>query len=210
VATSSANYQSMREVTLNRLLSIGHSNHSLEKFVSLLKQHRIEVLVDARSSPYSRFAPQFNAGFLKKALVNSRMKYLFLGKELGGRPEGSEFYDAQGYVLYWRIAESPLFLEGIRRLEIGVTKYRVALLCSEEDPSGCHRRLLIGRVLAMRGIRLDHIRGDGRIQTEEDLLSKEHDQTGGQPMLFERHGEKAWKSIQSVLQRGPQQDSSES
>lgn len=197
----------MRE---RRLFSIGHSNHPLETFLDLLRQHGIEVLVDVRSHPYSKFASHFEAGSLRKAVVDAGMKYLFLGKELGGRPVGDEFYDAEGHVLYSRVAESPLFLEGIRRLETGVSKYRVALLCSEEDPSGCHRRLLVGRVLATRGILLDHIRGDGRVQTEAQLQAEEEqNRTKGQAELFEEpHQEKAWRSIQSVLPRGPQQTSS--
>lgn len=169
-----------------RLFSIGHSNHPLEAFLDLLKQHRIEVLVDARSHPYSRFAPHFDSGPLKKAVISARIRCLFLGKELGGRLEGSEFYDAEGHVLYSRLAESPLFLEGIGRLETGVTKYHVALLCSEEDPSGCHRRLLVSRVLAARGILLDHIRGDGRVQTETEIQAEEKQRrTKGQVAFFE-------------------------
>lgn len=194
-----------------RLFSIGHSNHALETFLGLLKQHRIEVLVDARSHPYSKFAPHFDAGPLKKEVTSAGIKYLFLGKELGGRPNGDEFYDADGYVLYSRVAESLLFLEGIRRLETGVTKYRVALLCSEEDPLACHRRLLVGRVLARRGVPLDHIRGDGRIQTEAELQAEEKQcRTNGQIGFFEEPTqERAWRSIQSVLQRGRRQSSSE-
>ena len=106
-----------RSKTDARLYSIGHSNHALETFLELLRQHRIEVLVDARSHPYSKFAPHFDAHSLKQAVIGAGMKYLFMGKELGGRPDGDEFYDAEGHVLYWRVAESHLFLDGIARLE---------------------------------------------------------------------------------------------
>jgi uncharacterized protein (DUF488 family) len=99
---------------------------------------------------------------------------LFLGKELGGRPESSEFYDAEGFVLYSRIAESPLFLEGIERLITGITTYRVALMCGEENPANCHRRLLVGRVLAKRGVSVRHIRGDGTVQDEDELAQEEY------------------------------------
>ena len=200
-----------RSKTDARLYSIGHSNHALETFLKLLRQHRIEVLVDARSHPYSKFAPHFDAPSLKQAVIGAGMKYLFMGKELGGRPDGDEFYDAEGHVLYWRVAESHLFLDGIGRLETGITKYRVALMCSEENPSACHRRLLVGRVLTTHGVQLEHIRGDGSIQTEAELEAEE--QRGcaeGQIGFFdEPHQEKAWRSIQSVLQRGRRQTSSE-
>jgi uncharacterized protein (DUF488 family) len=182
------------------LFSIGHSNQPLENFVRLLTMHRIGVLVDVRSRPYSRYLPHFNARALEAAMIQAGIKYLYLGKELGGRPEESEFYDPDGYVLYSRLARSPAFLEGIRRLEQGVRQYRVAIACSEEDPSGCHRRLLIGRVLARRGIEVGHIRGDGRVQTESDLRLDRL-----QPGLFEEPQEQeegVWKSIRSVSPRG--------
>jgi len=200
-----------RSKTDARLYSIGHSNHALERFLELLRQHRIEVLVDARSLPYSKFAPHFDVHSLKQAVIGAGIKYLFMGKELGGRPDGDEFYDAEGHVLYWRVAESHLFLDGIARLENGITKYRVALMCSEENPSACHRRLLVGRVLTTHGIQLEHIRGDGSIQTEAELEAEERRGCAeGQIGFFdEPHQEKAWRSIQSVLQRGRRQTSSE-
>jgi uncharacterized protein (DUF488 family) len=156
------------------IFTIGHSNHSLETFIDLLKSHKIDVLVDARSKPFSRFLPQFNKVELEKSVKAGGIKHLFLGKELGGRPESSEFYDAEGFVLYSRIAESPLFLEGIERLITGITTYRVALMCGEENPANCHRRLLVGRVLAKRGVSVRHIRGDGTVQDEDELAQEEY------------------------------------
>ena len=200
-----------RSETSGTLLSTGHSNHTLERFIELLRQYRIEVLVDARSHPRSRFAPYFNKASLEQAAIGAGIKYLYMGKELGGRPEREEFYDADGHVLYWRVAESPSFLEGIKRLENGITNYRAALMCSEEDPSGCHRRLLVGRVLAERGVRLEHIRGDGRIQTEAELHGEEERRRlGGQIAFFDDASQdKAWRSIQSVSQTRRRQTSSE-
>lgn len=200
-----------RAIIAARLFSIGHSNHALATFLELLLQHQIEVLVDARSHPYSRYAPHFDLSAIKDAVARIGIKYIFMGKELGGRPDGKEFYDAEGHVLYGRVAESPLFLEGIGRLETGIVKFRVALMCSEENPSACHRRLLVGRVLASRGIQLEHIRGNGKVQTEGELQKEEgrlstNDQIG---FFDERSQEKAWRSIQSVLQRGRRQNSSE-
>ena len=159
------------------VFTIGHSNHSVKKFVDLLKGHRIEVLVDTRTRPYSRHAPHFNTKDLEATLSNYGIWYLFLGLELGGRPAGEEFYDMQGRVDYLRVERSQLFLDGIYRLEREILNRRVALLCSEEDPAGCHRRLLIGRVLSERGVAVRHIRGDGGVQTEGETASH-------QPALF--------------------------
>ena len=84
---------------------------------------------------------------LKLALQEAGIRYLYLGRELGGRPEGDEFYDDEGHVLYDRVAATCLFQEGLSRLERGIREYKVAMLCAEENPAACHRRLLVGRVL---------------------------------------------------------------
>lgn len=159
--------------------TVGHSNHSLDKFLSLLRASSIAVLVDVRSHPSSRFNPQFNAGVLKESLSKADIKYLFFGKELGGRPKDESFYDDDGCVNYAKLAQSPLFIEGIKRLERGVRDHRIAIMCSEEDPARCHRRLLIAPALNARGITVMHIRGDGRIEAETETVRQET-----QPALF--------------------------
>ncbi len=187
-----------------RIFTIGHSNHSMDTFLGLLKKHQIEVLIDTRSHPNSRHVPHFATDILKAAASEAGLKYLFLGKELGGRPEGSQFYDSEGRVLYWRRASSADFKEGIRSLEDELQKHRVAILCSEEDPSCCHRRLLVGYVLTRHGIILEHIRGDGRVDQEEKVQTVDK-----QKSLFGEQGKQTWRSIQSVLQRGRQPNSLE-
>lgn len=99
------------------LFTIGHSNHTEEKFLGLLREHDIDVLVDVRSQPLSRYNPQFNSNNLKRVLAAAGVRYIFMGDQLGGRPDGEEFCDSEGYVLYHRVAEVPFFLKGIERLE---------------------------------------------------------------------------------------------
>lgn len=192
-----------------RVYTIGHSSHQAEVFLNLLTQHAIQVLVDVRSQPSSRAVPHFNAPVLKKALAGTNVKYLYLGRELGGRPSDPEFYDDTGRVLYFRLADSPLYQEGIRRLENGITKYRVAIMCSEENPVNCHRRLLIGRTLQSHGHLVAHIRGDGRIQSEEALATEAAAAIDAlQPSFFEPAEASEWKSIRSVsLKRRPRNSS---
>ena len=144
--------------TVLTVLTIGHSNHPLGKLLDLLKQHQIEILVDVRSSPHSGYASQFNKEAFQHPLQAEGIRYLFLGNLIGGRPEDEEFYDDDGYVLYDRLAQSPRFQEGITRLMKAIQSCRAALLCSEEDPTNCHRRLLVGRVLREAGVRVLHIR----------------------------------------------------
>ena len=176
------------------IFTIGHSNHSAEKFVGLLKQHGIEVVADVRSQPYSRHAPHFNAKDIEAILWDNGIRRLFLGFELGGRPTAEAFYDADGRVDYARIERSRSFLDGIKQLESSIRDHKIALLCSEEDPVGCHRRLLVGHVLGERGIVVRHIRGDGSVQTEGEA-------SGDQPGLFPDTEVSVRKSIRSVLRR---------
>jgi uncharacterized protein (DUF488 family) len=183
-----------------RVLTIGHSNHTTEHFLGLLKSHDIQVVVDTRSQPHSKYSKQFDQTELKQVLTRAGIRYLYLGRELGGRPEGEEFYDESGHVLYDRVAETPQFQEGLSRLERGINEYHVAMLCAEEKPATCHRRLLVGRVLRGRGIRVEHIRGDGRIQTEEEVAA-ETSPNQNQLALFEKAEVEPWKSIPSVLRK---------
>jgi len=155
------------------IFTIGHSSQAPDDFCALLGQHQISVLVDVRSYPYSKYATQFNRETLKAALTERGVRYAYLGDELGGRPQDERFYDETGRVDYAKLAEAEFFLRGIARLEKSRAAYRLALLCSEEDPGGCHRRLLIGRVLAGRGVEVRHIRGSGDVQSEADLAAQQ-------------------------------------
>lgn len=192
------------------LFSIGHSSHSIEAFLKLLDQHGIEVIADVRSSPFSKFVPQFNQNQLQPMLEQNGRRYVFLGKELGGRPPGAQYYDDAGHALYGRMAGADFFLKGLTRLEKGMRSYRVAILCSEEDPAVCHRHLLMGRVLAERGIILRHIRGDGRIEPEPEVAARSAaDALNRQLSLFPEAEDHRWRSLRSVLPRDPRASSSE-
>lgn len=177
--------------------TVGHSNHDFDRFAELLATQGIQVVVDVRSYPYSRFAPQFNQEELQGALSAIGVRYLFLGDELGGRPGHEEHYDADGHALYGLMADEPEFEQAINRVVSGARKYRVALVCSEGDPTHCHRRLLVGKVLADRhGLQLRHILPDGSIRAETTVdLSN-----GQQPTLF-GDTEQPWRSTQSVSHR---------
>lgn len=152
----------------------------MRRFVELLREHDITIVVDVRSSPYSRYVPQYNKDALRKALEQQNIQYLYLGEELGGHPDVPSLYDEKGYALYDRFVTMDFFQRGIARLlNLLKNNVRVALMCSEENPNECHRRLLITWYLYQQ-MRIDsiHIRGDGSIQRESDLHAD------GSPSLF--------------------------
>jgi uncharacterized protein (DUF488 family) len=185
---------------VSSFFTIGHSNHDFPAWLALLRQHSIEVVVDVRSSPYSKYVPQFDKELMQRSLEEAGIRYLFLGAELGGRPANPAYYDAKGRVLYSRLCDDTLFQAAIARLESGMERFRVALVCGEEDPAHCHRRLLIGRVLTERGHAMQHIRGDGRLESDEMVAAEAGKPlVGVQPALFAELDEDQWRSTASVL-----------
>jgi uncharacterized protein (DUF488 family) len=191
---------------MSSFFTIGHSNHEFPAWLALLRRHEVEVAVDTRSSPYSKYVPQFDKELMQRSLEQAGIRYLFLGAELGGRPANPDYYDAKGRVLYSRLRDDARFQEGIARLESGMERYRVALVCGEEDPAHCHRRLLIGRVLIERGHTMQHIRGDGRLESDESVAAEAGKPLiGAQPALFAELDEDQWRSTASVLpKKAPQ------
>jgi len=149
--------------------TIGHSGHSMDEFIELLRQHCIATLADVRSRPYSRRMPHFQQSSLRRSLGAERLEYVYLGHELGGRPAGAEFYAPAGHVDYERRAQALDFQAGIEQLIEVAGQSSTAILCAEEDPAHCHRRLLVTPALERRGIAVLHIRGDGRLQSEDEL-----------------------------------------
>jgi uncharacterized protein (DUF488 family) len=153
--------------------TIGHSNHPIERFIALLHRHGVAALVDVRSRPYSRWAPQFQKIALARSLADERIAYVFLGSELGGRPDGKEFYDVDGRVDYERRTGAREFQVGVDRLVEIARDASVAILCAEEDPDRCHRRLLVTPALQRKDVTVLHIRGDGRVQPEDELSGRQ-------------------------------------
>jgi uncharacterized protein (DUF488 family) len=148
------------------ILTIGHSDHSLDFFLSLLAGAGVTAIADVRSSPFSRWAPQFNKDALQEELRRQGIAYAFLGNELGGRPKEKTLF-ADGVANYEAMARTQQFCEGIYRIIKGSQKHQIALMCSEHEPLDCHRCLLVGRQLAMRGHPVKHILANGKLEAHD-------------------------------------------
>ena len=153
------------------LLTIGHSTHTLSHFIALLRQYNVTALCDVRSQPYSRINPQFNREVLKKALKKAGIAYVFLGTELGARTNDRSCYE-NGRVIYERIAQTQLFSRGLDRIEDGLQKYQVSLMCAEKEPLNCHRTILVARQVENRGIPVSHICANGTLETNAHAISR--------------------------------------
>jgi uncharacterized protein (DUF488 family) len=149
------------------LFTVGHSNHSFEHFVDLLKSNEVKAIADVRSSPYSKYTPQFNRDSLERVLKENGIYYVFLGRELGARRDEPECY-AGNKVVYSKVAKTNVFQEGLFRLREGALRMRVAVMCAEKDPLTCHRTVLVARYGRDFFSEIHHILDDGSIETGHD------------------------------------------
>lgn len=159
------------------VLTIGHSTHTAEAFIALLLRHGVGAVADVRSSPFSRFNPQFNREALENSLKENGIRYVFLGRELGARSEDRSCY-VEGRVQYGRLAKTPLFQSGLDRVLQGATRYRIVLMCAEKEPLECHRTLLVAKALAERGVQVIHILGNGNLETHDAAMNRLLELTG--------------------------------
>jgi uncharacterized protein (DUF488 family) len=150
------------------IYTIGHSNHPGQDFLILLQAHGIEVVADLRSRPYSRYVPHFNRDPLTNLLKESGIRYLYLGRELGGKPQDPDRPLADEVV--WEYLRSrPQFREGLARLLEEARQARVCMLCAEADPARCHRGQLLAPELEAQGVKVLHILPDGTLLEHQKL-----------------------------------------
>jgi len=161
--------------------TIGYGSRTLDDFVCVLKTHAIGYLIDVRSTPYSRFKPEFSKDALERHLQEHGIRYLYLGDKLGGQPDDPTCY-ADGKVIYDEVRQRSFFREGLARVEAAFRRrLRVVLMCSEGKPEQCHRSKLIGQALAEQNIPVVHIDENGELVSQADVI---YELTDGQLSLF--------------------------
>jgi uncharacterized protein (DUF488 family) len=164
------------------IYTIGYGARDIDAFIAALRRYGITYLIDVRSRPYSRFKPEFSREALEARLREAGIRYVFMGDLLGGRPDDTDCYDAEGKVDYTKVSEKEFYLAGIERLAKAQAQgLPVSLMCSEGKPEMCHRTKLIGKTLVQRGIPVAHIDETDELIGQDAVLSR---LTGGQPSLF--------------------------
>lgn len=159
------------------ILTIGHSNHSFETFLEMLRRHQVSVVADVRSTPYSGRHPQFNRERLQAALPEQGVDYAFFGEELGARPQDASCYQ-HGRVSYARLAGRAAFHAGVDRLVQQASADRIAIMCAEKEPLECHRTLLVAPALESLGAAVTHIKSDGALESHHDAMLRLLDKLG--------------------------------
>jgi uncharacterized protein (DUF488 family) len=127
------------------IYTVGTSNHTQAYFLHLLTHYAVQTVVDVRRSPYSKFE-HFRKEYFVRILQEGGIRYVFMGKELGGFREG-------GYGAY---TQSTTYRKSIFRLEQIAQEETTALVCAERLPWKCHRRF-IAATLEKRGWEVVHI-----------------------------------------------------
>jgi len=172
---------------VKQLYTIGHSIYEANDFVELLKNNNINTIVDVRSTPYSRFASQYNKESLHQHLKKNGICYIFMGDMLGARYEDKNLLFDDGKVNFKKVQEIKSFQDGVTRLDKGITKgYNISLMCSEKEAFDCHRFGLISEFLNKIEIDVKHIYPDKVVSQGEleQLLLKKYSKKLPQADLF--------------------------
>ncbi len=155
----------MKTAQRREIWTIGHSTHTLEEFVAMLKSFQVETVADIRSLPGSRKFPQFNKEELVISLPQHHIQYIHLEK-LGGRrkvkPDSKNTYWRHpAFRGYADFMETETFKEGIAELEQIASSQRTAYMCSEAVWWRCHRSM-VSDYLKAKGWKVMHIMGVGK------------------------------------------------
>lgn len=156
------------------IYTIGYGNRAIADFIDLLRRYRVELLVDTRSVPYSRFRPAYRKQALQAKVEQAGVGYLYLGDALGGRPKDPQCYveDESGerVVDPARMVARPDFITGLDRVVSGCQQGLIqALMCAELRPQDCHRSRVLAPELEARGLEVLHIDEQGDLKTQMEV-----------------------------------------
>lgn len=121
------------------ILSLGHSNRKLEEFMAILKNNKVEVIIDARTHPFSRFCPHYSKNALWRALEVENILYLWRGNSIGGKGLNVGYEDT------------------IDEVSDIAKKKKTCLLCAEKDFKKCHRHTMLAPSFEKRGFLIAHL-----------------------------------------------------
>lgn len=140
-----------------KLYTIGHSSHSLQDFLAILKAYQITHLVDVRTIPRSRYVPWFNEEELKVSLRKAKIIYIHMSN-LGGLRQTNknsiinQAWNNASFRGFADYMQTPEFYTGLKKLnQLIKRKNKVAIMCAEAVPWRCHRSLIADAEI-IRGI----------------------------------------------------------
>ena len=161
---------------MNAIYTIGYSGFEVEGFVKTLLNCKVSCLVDVRSLPQSAYFKDFNRENISRRLNRNGILYRNYAREFGAR-QSDENFCTNGIVDFAKFSLSQQFLEGVSKIEAGMSLgYTFAFMCAEKRPETCHRCILVAREFYRRGYEIRHLLDDGsyinQAEVEKILLNK--------------------------------------
>ncbi len=155
------------------IYTIGYAGTDIERFIGILKDKKVDILIDVRSIPRSQYFYQFNDNLLSKTLSNVGIKYENWKREFGARQDNMGFY-TDSILDYEKFSQSKQFQEGVSKIkELVKRDINICLMCAEIDPINCHRAILCGKELYVKGLDVMHIvakrNGETLFASQEDF-----------------------------------------
>ena len=157
-------------MTLDEIWTIGHGADSFEDFERRIGTLGIATIVDVRSRPYSRHAPDFSKPALQEFCADAGLSYRWMGGGLGGRPADPTLLTSDGEFDMAAMRSSPAFVGAIEELRAVAAASPTVVLCAEGDPAGCHRSTLIAPALEAAGFTVTDILKDGSTRRHQPEL----------------------------------------
>lgn len=139
------------------IYTIGYTAYPIRDFLSVLKNNRINCLIDVRSVPKSSYYVDYDSDNLKRVLKGANILYRNYKDEFGARQEDKSYYP-NGYLDFGIFTNSQKFLSGVDKIDKAISMgYTVCLMCAEKDPINCHRAIMISRKLDELGFEVTHL-----------------------------------------------------
>jgi uncharacterized protein (DUF488 family) len=160
----------MNPETKPRIFTVGHGDARFQEIERILQFHGIATVVDVRSTPYSKYAPDFRKSTLAEAAAAAGLGYRWMGDRLGGRPSRSAPANREEVGSTQVVVDSPSFRSALAEVATLNTTGPVALMCAERRPDNCHRCLILAPHLEALGIDVFHILPDGTARRHQPSL----------------------------------------
>lgn len=154
---------------MNTIFTIGHSQHPIEHFIKLLKKNNINYVIDVRSTPYSKYAQEYDRENIENVLKQNNIKYSFMGKHFGARQEDKALYTEEGYLDFEKVVKTDKFNAALNNVKKGMENNNIALMCLEKKPIDCHRAILVGNAFYKADCNVEHILENGDLENHEQL-----------------------------------------
>ena len=147
----------------SEIYTVGYGNKPVQDFIQVLQKHQIDLLVDVRSTPFSRWKPSYNTKTFKLTLNEQGIEYKFLGNKIGGLPKNKSLY-TDDLPDYDKMRTTTVYQDGLKELEAIIDSgIKAVIMCAEFDHKQCHRDQLISQNLIKDGYKVKHILKDGNI-----------------------------------------------